>query len=73
MQGLSGKLSKLIPIKVNILEFFRPYALQEGETLYLFYEQYHASQLFRESSIMLRKASIRGTENSELPKILTDK
>ena len=40
----------------------RPYVYREGERLYLYYEQYHASDLFRESSILMRTADILRTE-----------
>ena len=53
------------------IDLFRPYALtgriKDGndDTLYMFYELYYAYELFRGSSIMLRKASIRETETGK--------
>ena len=41
---------------------FRPYAYREGYTLYLYYEQYHAHDLFQESSILMRTADILHTD-----------
>ena len=40
----------------------RPYVFREGDRLYLYYEQYHARDLFRESSILMRTADILRTE-----------
>ena len=40
----------------------RPYVYREGDRLYLYYEQYHASDLFRESSILMRTADILRSE-----------
>ena len=42
---------------------FRPYAYREEDRLYLYYEQYHAVDLFRESSILMRTADILHTNS----------
>ena len=44
----------------------RPYAYREGDTLYLYYEQYKALELFRESSILVRRANISHTDTGVL-------
>ena len=44
----------------------RPYAHREGDTLYLYYEQYKALELFRESSILVRRANISHTDTGVL-------
>ena len=43
---------------ISLAGAVRPFVLRRDDHLYLYYEQYHAENLFRQSSIMMRQATI---------------